>query len=162
MTRLRKTNPAPRTLSIFCLMRTWKTSKKTLVCLIFLLTSLSHPFLFTAAAKVTWRSSLYSFFKPEVTIEVHEGRIAHFFACSSKTCKTKARGVRRYQDKKDKSSTANLRHHAVRCFGEDTVNEALKGESGGNRSGNIFSAFASQGQRPVTYSHRAHTSLEFR
>lgn len=117
---------------------------------------------FTAAAKETWRSPIYSFFKPAVTIEFHNGRVAHFFTCSSKKCKTEARGVRRYQDKGDKSSTANLRHHAIRCFGEDSVNEAVKGESGGRRSGNIFSAFASQGQRPLTYSHRAHSTPEFR
>ena len=120
------------------------------------------PILITAAAKETWRSPIYSFFKPEVTIEVHNGRVAHFFACKAKKCKTEARGVRRYQDKGDKASTANLRHHVIRCFGEDTVNEAIRGESGHRRSGNIFSAFAGQGKRPVTYSHRAHSSNEFR
>ncbi|KAF8502338.1 hypothetical protein F5888DRAFT_1871875 [Russula emetica] len=114
------------------------------------------------AVKETWRSPIYSFFKPKVTIEVHHGRVAHFFTCSSKKCKTEARGVQRYQDKGDKSSTANLRHHAVRCFGEDTVNESVGGVSGSQRSGNIFSAFASQGQKPVVYSHRAHSGPEFR
>jgi hypothetical protein len=117
---------------------------------------------FTAAAKETWRSPIYSFFQSEVTIEVHKGCIAHFFTCSGKKCKTVARGIRCFQDKGDKSSTANLRHHAICCFGEDTVNEAVRGESGGNRSGDIFSAFASQGQHPVTYSHRAHLTPEFR
>jgi len=43
-----------------------------------------------AAVKETWRSPIYSFFKPKVTIEVHHGRVAHFFTCSSKKCKTKA------------------------------------------------------------------------
>ena len=123
---------------------------------------LSYSFQLTAAAKKTWRSPIYAFFKPEVMVEIHKGRVSHFFTCSAKKCKTEARGVRRYQDKGDKSSTANLRHHALRCFGEDTVNEAIKGESGTRRSASIFSAFAHQGQRPTTYSHRAHSSSEFR
>src|SRR3984885_2756030 len=118
----------------------------------------------SATAKKTWRSAVYSFFKPEVTIEVHEGRVSHFFACSAKKCKTSAKGIRRYQDKGDKSSTAtaNLRHHAMRCFGEDTVNMAMKGEPSVDRSGNIFNTFAHQGKQPATYSHRAHSTPEFR
>ena len=32
-------------------------------------------------AKETWKSPIYSFFKSEVTIEVHKGHIAHFFTC---------------------------------------------------------------------------------
>ena len=144
-------------------MMSWMTLRRNLVRRpLSILSSLSHLFQIIEAAKQTWKSSIYSFFKPEVTIEVHNGRVAHFFACSSKNCKTETRGVRRYQDKKDKASTANLQHHAIRCFGEDAVNEALKGESSGSRSGNIFSAFARQGQRPVTYSHRAHLTPEFR
>jgi len=67
-----------------------------------------------------------------------------------------------YQDKGDKSLTANLRHHAVRCFGEDGVNATMKGEAAGSQSGSIFNAFAHQGQRPVKHSNRAYTSLEFR
>ncbi|KAI0278254.1 hypothetical protein BC826DRAFT_927159, partial [Russula brevipes] len=55
-----------------------------------------------------WRSPIYSFFKSEVTIEVYNGRISHFFTCSAQKCKSKTRGVQCYQDKGDKSSTANL------------------------------------------------------
>ena len=135
--------------------------KRNLVChLIRFL--LFHSYQFLAAAKETWRSPIYSFFKPEVKIEVHNGRLSHFFTCAAKKCKTEARGIRRYQDKGDKSSTANLRHHARRCFGEDAVNVAVKGEPGTNWSGNVFSTFAHQGQRPITYSHRAHSNTEFR
>jgi hypothetical protein len=125
---------------------------------LFILFLLSHSFHFAAAAKKSWRSPVYSFFNPEVTIEIHKGRVSHVFTCSAKKCKS-TRNVRRYQDTGDKSSTANLRHHAVRCFSEDIVKN---GESGGSRSGNIFSAFARQGQQSVTYSHRAHSSTEFR
>jgi len=115
-----------------------------------------------AAAQKTWRSPIYSFFKSTVTIEVHKNRVSHFFRCAAKKCKTDSKGVRRYQDKGDKSSTANLRHHAIRCFGEDCVNAAVSGNAVTSRSGNIFSAFARQGQNPVTFSHRAHTNTEFR
>lgn len=94
-------------------------------------------------------------------IEVHNSRIAHFFTCSVKNCKTEAQGVWCYQDKGDKSSIANLRHYAVHCFGEDVINATTKGEAAGSQSGSIFSAFAHQGQWPVKHSNRAHTSLEF-
>ena len=122
---------------------------------------LSYDFLSLAAAQRTWRSPIYSFFKAEVKIEHHNGRVAHFFTCSAKKCKTTAGGVRRYQDKADKSSTANLRHHAIRCFGEDVVNAAVNGENA-SHSGNIFNSFARQGQKPVTYSFRTHTNPEVR
>ena len=117
---------------------------------------------FSASAQKTWRSPIYSFFKPKVTIQVHNGCVAHFFTCSAKKCKSGTRGVQRYQDKGDKSSTANLRHHAIRCFGEDAVNMAVKGEASVSHSGNIFTAFANQGQWAKTYSHHAHSSSEFR
>jgi hypothetical protein len=122
---------------------------------------LSYDFLSLAAAQRTWRSPIYSFFKAEVKIEHVDGRVSHFFTCSSKKCKTSAGGVRRYQDKADKSSTANLRHHAIRCFGEDVVNAAVNGESA-QCNGNIFNTFARQGQKPVTYSFRSHTNPEVR
>ncbi len=122
---------------------------------------LSYSFQFTVAAKKTWRSPIYAFFKPEVKVEIHKGHVSHFFTCSAKKCKTEARGIWRYQDKGDKSLTTNLRHHTLRCFSEDTVNEAIKGESGTHRSASIFSAFAHQGQQPITYSHHAHSSPEF-
>ena len=80
------------------------------------------------------------FFKPKVTIQVHNGCVAHFFTCSAKKCKSGTRGVRRYQDKGDMSSTANLRHHAIHCFGEDAVNTAVKGQASVSCSGNIFTA----------------------
>ena len=138
------------------------TSRRNLVCIHFFHFLLSYSFRSSEAAKKIWRSPVYSFFKPEVIIEVHDGRIAHFFTCSAKRCKTTAGGIRRYQDKGDKSSTANLRNHAVRCFGEDAVKTAMDGELSTSRSGNIFNSFARQGKKPVTYSHRAHSTPEFR
>jgi hypothetical protein len=135
--------------------------KKNLVSAFTFILSLSHICHFLAAARKTWRSPIYSFFKPDVAVEIHRGRVSHFFRCAAKRCKTDARGVRRYQDKGDKSSTANLRHHAIRCFGEDCVNMTVNGP-GVALSGNIFNSFAHQGQQPVSVSHRSHTNAELR
>lgn len=90
---------------------------------------------------------------------MYDGRKSHFFTCAAQPCKGKAQGVRRFQYTSDKSSTANLKHHAIRCFGQDTVTAALKG---GPPKSSIFTAFAFQGQRAVTDSHRTPTSLEMR
>lgn len=114
-----------------------------------------------AAAQKTWRSPIYLFFKSTVTIEVHKNRVSHFFQCAAKKCKTNSKGVWHYQDKGNKPSTANLRHHAICCFGEGCVNAAVNRDAVTSRSSNLFSAFAHQGQNPVTFSHRAHTNTEF-
>ena len=112
--------------------------------------------------KLTWRSPLYGFFKSDVLIQYHEGRKVHFLQCAAAKCKSPLKGVRRFQDSKDKSSTANLKHHAIKCFGEDAVNNALKGIKAGAPSGSIFAIFARQGQQSVKYSHRVHTDAEVR
>ncbi|KAG1734951.1 uncharacterized protein EDB91DRAFT_1056620, partial [Suillus paluster] len=78
----------------------------------------------------------------------------------ARKCKTALGGVRRYQDTKDKSSTTNLKHHAIGCFGEDAINNAMKGKDASANSGSIYAAFARQGQQPVHYSHRTHTNPE--
>jgi hypothetical protein len=114
------------------------------------------------AAKRTWHSPIYSFFKPDVTVQYQDGRLYHFFECASKHCKTKAGGVRRFQDSKDKSSTANLRFHAIGCFGKEAVKTVMNAQDAEGRSGSIFQAFARQGQKPITYSHRSHTNPEVR
>jgi hypothetical protein len=64
--------------------------RKNLVHSLDILSSPSHSFQSSAAAKKTWRSPIYSFFKADVIIKVHKGCIMHFFACSAKNCKTKA------------------------------------------------------------------------
>jgi hypothetical protein len=134
--------------------------RKNLVCSLDILSSLSHSFQSSAAAKKTWRSLIYSFFKANVTIEVHKGCIMHFFTCSVKNCKTKAQGVQHYQGKGKKALTANLWHHAIHCFGKDVINTAVNGDPGIHTS-NIFSSFTHQGQQPITYSHHAHSNPEF-
>ena len=113
--------------------------------------------------KKTWRSPIYTFFKPDVTLQYHEGRPYHFFACAAEKCKLRVGGVWRFQDSKDKSSTANLKHHAIRCFGEDAVNAALTSKKVQDYSSrSIFSLFARKGKQPVKHSHRVHTNPEVR
>ena len=86
----------------------------------------------------------------------------HFFPCSARRCKSETGGCRRFQDKGDRSSTSNLKAHAIGCFGEEAVKLAITAKEGEARSGNIFTAFARQGQKPVTYTHRGHTNTEVR
>jgi len=133
-------------LILVLMMSIWRLSRSNSVCpLIFFSHCLSHSF-FLAAAQKTWRSPVYSFFKANVAVEIHKGHVSHFFTCSAAKCKSNIGGVRHFQDKADKSSTANLRHHAIRCFGDEAVNSAVKGKPAVSQSGNIFSSFAGQGQ----------------
>ncbi|KAG6807412.1 hypothetical protein H0H92_007644 [Tricholoma furcatifolium] len=105
--------------------------------------------------QATWRSPVYSFFKPKVEISYEGERKVHIFHCAAKRCKEKG-SVRRYQDSKDKAATSNLKTHAIKCFGEDVVNAVFhKDDSTLSRNGSIFAAFARQGQQPVSISHRA-------
>ena len=117
-------------------------------------------FLSTEALKKTWRSPIYAFFKPDVIFEYHDGRPCHFFSCAAPKCKLRVGGVRRFQDSKDKSSTANLKYHALRCFGEDAVNDAIAGKQSTKRNGSIFAMFARKGKQFFNYSHRIHTNPE--
>jgi hypothetical protein len=112
--------------------------------------------------KRTWRSPIYSFFKPNVAFQYHEDRPCHVFTCAAPKCKARGGVVRRFQDSKDKSSTANLKHHALRCFGEDAVNAAISGKQAPKLSSSIFALFARKGKQPVKYSHRVHTNPEVR
>ena len=109
-----------------------------------------------------WRSPIYTFFKPDVVFQYHDGRPSHFFTCAAPKCKLRAGGIRCYQDSKDKASTANLKHHALRCFGEDAVNAAIAGKEHTNHSRGILALFARKGKQPVKYSHRVHTNPEVR
>ena len=113
--------------------------------------------------KKTWQSLIYTFFKPDITLQYHEGRPYHFFACAAEKCKLCVGGVRHFQDLKDKSSTANLKHHVIRCSGKDAVNAALTGKKvQDNGSHSIFSLFARKGKQPVKHSHHVHTNPKVR
>lgn len=70
--------------------------------------------------KKTWQLPIYTFFKPKVTPQYHHGWLCHIFACVTKKCKLCVGGVQCSQDSKDISLMADLKHHAVQCFGKDT------------------------------------------
>ncbi|KDQ52104.1 hypothetical protein JAAARDRAFT_86992, partial [Jaapia argillacea MUCL 33604] len=74
-------------------------------------------------------------------------------------CKNPLKGLWRYQDSKDKSSTSNLKSHVIGCFGAAAIDAVMKGDSA-LCDGSIFSAFARQGQCPVTVSHCTYTNAE--
>jgi hypothetical protein len=116
--------------------------------------------LFTEDLKKAWHSPIYSFFRPDVVIQHHKGHLCHFFKCATPKCKTPLGGVRHFQDSKDHSSTANLKHHAKRCFGD----EAMKNSEGlgDEQSGSIFAAFSRQMRLPSRPSYHVHTDQEVR
>ncbi|KAI0047000.1 hypothetical protein FA95DRAFT_1479763, partial [Auriscalpium vulgare] len=110
----------------------------------------------------SWRAVAYSFFTADVRYEVYDGRPCHFFPCAARKCTNKLGGVRRYQDTKDRNSTANLLYHARHCFGKEAVDAAVNGRKVSEKSGSIFAAFARQGQKPAHPSNRLHTKWETR
>ena len=112
------------------------------------------------ALKWTWHLPIYSFFKPDVTFQNYEGQPCHVFACAALKYKAHACGICHFQDSKDKASTANLKHHALHCFGEDAVNAAITGKQAPKLSHSIFSLFAWNSKQLVKYSHCAHTNPE--
>ncbi|KAJ7681444.1 hypothetical protein B0H17DRAFT_943027, partial [Mycena rosella] len=68
-----------------------------------------------------WSSHIYAFYNGDVSIEYRENKLHHVFTCAARGCGHK---VSRNQTSKDRNSTKNLRKHAVKCWGEDTVNAA--------------------------------------
>lgn len=122
-----------------------------------------------------WTSPIYAFFDPIPDITYNsEGRRAHEFRCSAGVCKgkgTNKRIVRRYLDTLDRTSSSNLKRHAILCWGGETVAKALDAKVdiesarktlGGLRDGSITAAFERKGKGKVTYSHRQHTKAETR
>lgn len=93
-----------------------------------------------------WHSPIYTFFKPNIVFQYHDGRPCHFFTCATPKCKVCAGGVHWYQNLKDKLSTANLKHHALCCFGGDVVNTAVARKECTNHSRGILAFFCLQRQ----------------
>jgi hypothetical protein len=164
-TSLRSHLPLCMSTAVTTLMRTCPTMRVprcNWVCLPLTALVDSYTQIHSEKLKHTWRSSIYSFFKAEVTIQTHDGRPCHFFVCAAPRCKTSAGGVRRFQDSKDKASPANLKNHATKWFGAEAVANAAKGSDVKGQSASIFALFARPGQQPVRYSHRSHTNVEAR
>ncbi|KAG6377633.1 hypothetical protein JVT61DRAFT_15452 [Boletus reticuloceps] len=117
--------------------------------------------------KKSWHSPIYSFFKLDaVKVEYVDGRLVHFFPCAAGKCKNSVGGVRHYQDSKDRASTANLKHHAVACWGKEAVDNTCSGDIPQGPTGSIYAAFARQGElgtkQPVYHTQRALSNDEMR
>jgi hypothetical protein len=95
--------------------------------------------LFSAALQKTWRSAIYHFFTPNVTIGYEDKHLFYFFKCTARVCKSANGGVHRYQDSKDRNSTTNLKQHAIRCFGVEAVDLCLKPTAAEAANGSILS-----------------------
>jgi len=119
-----------------------------------------------------WTSPIYAFFGTVPDITYIDGRQAHEFRCSARSCKGKGvngRIVRRYLDTTDRKSTSNLKRHAIICWGAETVEGALEAKVDieearttlqGVKDGSITAAFEWKGK--ISYSHRQHTKAETR
>jgi hypothetical protein len=59
-----------------------------------------------------WTSPMYAFFEPTPAIEYVNGCHSHVFKCASQNCK---RTVQWFLDKKDSTSTSNMRKHVESC-----------------------------------------------
>ncbi|KIK80333.1 hypothetical protein PAXRUDRAFT_158958 [Paxillus rubicundulus Ve08.2h10] len=116
-----------------------------------------------------WTSPIYAFFDPIPLIVEINGHRAHDFECTQRGCNAK---IRRYLDKRDATSTSNLRKHGKKCWGTDVVAAADDAKDaqevrknivgGGLRDGTITVLFERQGKGKVTYSHRQHTRISDR
>ncbi|ESK84653.1 hypothetical protein Moror_13289 [Moniliophthora roreri MCA 2997] len=114
--------------------------------------------------KATWTSAVYSFFKSDVYVAHDADRQKYqFFPCAAKSCKSKLKGVRHYQDGKDCASTGNLKKHAVTCFSQAAVDNAIQGNDESKaKHGSIFAAFARVGQHVLKATHCNHNYYELR
>lgn len=119
-----------------------------------------------------WTAPIYAFFKVDPIIEYVNGRRCHTFICGATHCKNKTRGVRRYLDTSDATSTGNLRKHARKCWTDEVVQAADKATNaeairestsrGNLNPQSITACLERQGKGTVTYSHRQHTKTETR
>ncbi|KAJ7447000.1 hypothetical protein FB451DRAFT_1054786, partial [Mycena latifolia] len=71
--------------------------------------------------KCSWSSTIYAFFTSDVDIEYRSGKLYHVFTCAARGC---GHRVTRNQTTMDRNSTKNLKKHAKKCWGADTVNAA--------------------------------------
>ncbi|KAJ7800236.1 hypothetical protein B0H14DRAFT_2306543, partial [Mycena olivaceomarginata] len=120
--------------------------------------------------KAGWTSGVYQFFRDDVKEETDDtGRRFQFFKCAALGgCKHAKKGVVRFQTNADgtragdRSSTSNLKKHAIKCWGKDVVNGRLNNVDPKQRDSNIFAAFSRADQRPKRAAHRVHTEAELR
>ena len=126
---------------------------------------MSHEYLLEHLKK-DWNAPIYAFFQPNPIVDHENGRRFHEFTCATKGCQKK---IRHFLDKKDATSTSNLRKHAKVCWGAETINaadqtkdasEAQSLVSLGHKDGSITAVFERARKGNVTYSHRQHMKTE--
>ncbi|KAF9228349.1 hypothetical protein BS17DRAFT_793103 [Gyrodon lividus] len=101
-----------------------------------------------------WNSSVYAFFQPIPAIEEADGWHSHIFKCCARGCK----------------STGNMRKHARKCWGENSLKAADAAKNATEvcekivgsilHTGSITQSFKMQGKGNTTYLHRQHTCTE--
>src|SRR6202042_3983526 len=114
-----------------------------------------------------WTSPIYAFFEPTPVIEYVNGHRSHVFKCAGWSCK---KTVRWFLDKKDSTSTSNMRKHVKSCWGEDALKAAMEAGTAKHArktvvkelkgSGTITASFERKGKGKVTFSHHQHTKAE--
>ncbi|KAF8815963.1 hypothetical protein BYT27DRAFT_7230076 [Phlegmacium glaucopus] len=131
--------------------------------------------LWTEWLQLGWNAPIYALFDADPTIEIIKGRHCHVFSCIAKSCKGKGRNprcVNHFVDKRDASSTSNLRKHTKICWGEDVV-KAVNATKDNKLAREVVAKSAmkdisltamfervANGKSAVTYSHRQHTKTE--
>lgn len=119
----------------------------------------------------SWTSPMYGFFSSDIKLTYIGERPYVNFVCSAPVCKGPGgnRLVRRFLDTQDRTSTGNMRRHAKKCWGEETVNKSESSDVEGVRKGlalkkdgSITSAFEAKGKGIVTYSMAPLTKEEMR
>lgn len=78
-------------------------------------------YFYSEHAKRSWSSTIYAFFTGDIDIEYRSGKLHHVFTCAARGC---GHRVTRNQTTMDRNSTKNLKKHAKKCWGADTVNAA--------------------------------------
>ncbi|KIJ94929.1 hypothetical protein K443DRAFT_109642, partial [Laccaria amethystina LaAM-08-1] len=114
-----------------------------------------------------WTSPIYTFYHPIPDIEYVDGRRAHVFQCTAKSCSYKCH---HFLDGPDCSSTGNLIKHVKSCWGDAAYEAATNCQNANNaresivkplvKTGTITVAFDRKGKGKVTYRHRQHTKTE--
>jgi hypothetical protein len=114
-----------------------------------------------------WTSPIYTFYHPIPDIEYVDGRRAHVFQCTAKSCSYKCR---HFLDGPDRSSTGNLIKHVKSCWGDAAYEAATNCQNANDaresivkplvKTGTITVAFDRKGKGKVTYRHRQHTKTE--
>lgn len=104
----------------------------------------------------------------DVSISYKNGHKYVEFTCSSTVCKENG-VIQQFCDTSDRNSMGNMRHHAVTCWGKETVdgsiNSDIKSVRKGlsqKKDGSITAMFEDKGKGVITYSNVAMTKSESR